>query len=91
MRNGLDGSSVLAKGIPQKALRPAHIQKEKLLKDVQKNNTTDIVRSVPRTPPDAQFTTVLLGRQISRQRTRSAGTICSAKLKCSNANPIIQT
>ena len=39
--------TVLAKGIPQKALRTAHIQKEKLLGELQKDKTADMYESPP--------------------------------------------
>ena len=52
---------MLAKGIPTGALKAAHSQKEQLLKDLQKENTAGITKVIPRIPPHAQYSSMLLG------------------------------
>ena len=52
---------VLAKGIPTGALKAAYNQKEQLLKDLQKENTAGITKVIPRIPPHAYYSSMLLG------------------------------
>ena len=52
---------VLAKGISTRALKVAHSQKEQLLKDLQKETTAGITKVIPRMPPHAQYSSMLLG------------------------------
>ncbi len=53
--------TVLAKGIPQGAIRTAHTHRETLLADLKKHNMEGIVRVTPRMPKNSNFASLLLG------------------------------